>query len=1090
MDVYVAINSFLLLLSVAVNLGFAFYVYSRNPSSEVNRFFCYIFSASAFWSICFAVFLNIRSLELLLLVRRLTPVGSALIAGLVLYFSLVFPRPLVNMQKWWKYACVVPGFIFALLSVFTPFLIRSFFVTNPKYLFLGQPIFGPGYLAYTIYFFIYFFSGLGVLIYKYVNGKDREKLQIFYVFCGIAFAGLLGVILSLLLPQLGVSYLSSLGPFFTLITASFTAHAILRYKLLNIEDFLMRGILFLSISIALIGSMVFFAIGEARFIFDFLVLLSNLSLGLVVLLHNPKNKINLSFFLIACSLALWTIGVYLFWNNINVDYAFIGGKIAFLGASLIPNLLFWFCLIYPKEIKRINWLNRFLIAWPIIIFPVLVFNDRILTSVYWSNGQISRNYGPAYPLFVLYILCYLAFCFWELYKKEQILSGINKIQIRYVFMAFMLTAFFAATTNLIFPFIGIRNFSFLGPQATFFWIAIIAYAIIKHRLMSIEVVLQRSLAYAAVTVLILSFYATAVIISELFLRSLIGYSSLLISAAAALIIAIAFQPLVAFFQTFTFRHFFKGRYDYQKTLKELSQKIASVIKLDELTRLVINSFVDIMRLSEISFMLIDRERNIFRAVASNLPRYKYVEIDCQSPIVVWLTASKDILVKEEIEDEISRQKAMGEESLERVRSLEEINDVNTKLGISVWVPIISKEELIGIIALGNKLSGDVFSIEDIGLMSTMASQVAVALENSRLYNEVVNMKDYSEEILQSMVNGVMTVDKRGYIITFNAMAEKITGRKAIEVINKKPEEIWGKRGDIPRVIESSLADRCYINFETGIASQARGMVPVSLSSTILKDHDRKKNGVLVIITDMTEVKELEDKVRRADKLTALANMAAGMAHEIKNPLSSMKVLSQLLPLKFNDEQFRNKLMEIFPREINRIDRIVENLLSFARATAPNYEKLDLKAMLEESVNYFTPKALESEVKIETHYADLPQIEMDKTQMSQVFSNLMLNAIQAMPNGGTLKVETLPGKKRDDVLRSVVVRIWDTGHGISPENLKKLFDPFFTTKYGGTGLGLTITHSIIDGHKGYIDVESQVGKGTGFSVTLPITQGLV
>jgi signal transduction histidine kinase len=241
---------------------------------------------------------------------------------------------------------------------------------------------------------------------------------------------------------------------------------------------------------------------------------------------------------------------------------------------------------------------------------------------------------------------------------------------------------------------------------------------------------------------------------------------------------------------------------------------------------------------------------------------------------------------------------------------------------------------------------------------------------------------------------------------------------------------------------------------------------------------------------MTEVKELEDKVRRADKLTALATMAAGMAHEIKNPLSSMKVLSQLLPLKFSDEQYRKKMIDILPREINRIDRIVENLLSFARATAPNYEKADIQQVLMENINYFKPKAEEAGIVIETNFAALPEIEIDKSQMSQVFSNLILNAIQAMPGGGRLKIQARPLKMIDNILRTIQIIISDTGHGIGEENLKKLFDPFFTTKYGGTGLGLTITHSIIDGHKGYIDVESQLGQGTAFIITLPVSQGLV
>ncbi|MFH1347427.1 MAG: ATP-binding protein, partial [Candidatus Margulisiibacteriota bacterium] len=421
-------------------------------------------------------------------------------------------------------------------------------------------------------------------------------------------------------------------------------------------------------------------------------------------------------------------------------------------------------------------------------------------------------------------------------------------------------------------------------------------------------------------------------------------------------------------------------------------------------------------------------------------------------------------------------------------SLEEVRDEMEGLGIYIWVPIVSKDELIGIIALGNKLSGDVFTTEDIGLLSTLANQTAVALDNARLYSEVVSMRDYSEKILQSMGNGMLTVDNKAKVVTCNHPAEKITGRKGVEVLGKTCEEIWGKRGMITNIIENTLSkSKSYVNFESSIASPERGLVPVAFSSTLLLGHNGRKMGALLSIQDLSEVKELEDKVRQADKLAALATMAAGMAHEIKNPLSSMKVLCQLIPKKIDDPEFRQKLAEIIPREINRIDRIVESLLGFARATALNFEKTDIAEILEENLKYFEEQAKDSDVKIVKSYADLPKIEVDRPQISQVFSNLILNAIQAMQGGGELKIVTMPGKMIEDVLQTVKIQVSDTGHGISEDMAKKLFDPFFTTKYGGTGLGLTITHSIVDGHKGYVDVESKVGKGTTFTVTLPTHQ---
>jgi len=594
----------------------------------------------------------------------------------------------------------------------------------------------------------------------------------------------------------------------------------------------------------------------------------------------------------------------------------------------------------------------------------------------------------------------------------------------------------------------------------------------KHRFMSVGFLLQLAATYAVTALIIVLLYSFFGLLADLFLRPLIGHTVLLVNALTALVLAVAYAPLVRGFERVTDRLFFRGRYDYQKILRKISSEIASVLKLEQLAKLVVASLLETMRISEISFLLPDKDGEHFRSVPLPVQRYKQIEIDLASPIVAWLQRSKDILVRAEVE------------------KVPDVRDAMDRLGITVWVPIVSKGRMIGLIALGDKLSGEDFSTEDLVLMTTLANQTAVALDNARLYDEVVSTKNYSEEVLRSMTSGVLSTDGEGRVVTFNGMAERITGRRIDEVVGRTCLEVWGKRGTVTQVVDNTLKERTYLNYETGITSPERGMVPVSLSSTLLRDSQGLKMGALVSIQDLTEMKELEDKIRRADKLTALATMAAGMAHEIKNPLSSMKVFAQLLPQKIDDPEYRQKLEEILPREIDRIDRIVESLLGFARATEPTYQATDLNALLEEDLKYFRLQAENAGVKLKTNYSPLPEIEVDRGQMGQVFSNLILNALQAMPGGGELTVSTLPGKKVEDILQCVKVVVGDTGHGMSEETLKKLFDPFFTTKYGGTGLGLTITHSIVDGHRGGIDVESRVGKGTTFTVTLPVKQGLL
>jgi PAS domain S-box-containing protein len=906
---------------------------------------------------------------------------------------------------------------------------------------------------------------------------------VFYVVFGTALSGIISIIFSLLLPILGWARFFTLGPSFTLIMVGFITYAIVKYKLLNIEDFFSNGVLSLALIIFSAGTTYYLFTGNSRYLLPFYVVLANSFAGLFVISQNWRNRLNQIFCLLALCLTCWTLGLSTFQITGQMGW----GKFTYVFASFIPAVFLSFASIFPKIENRTGALEYFAYAFGVGLAG-LSATGLIIRGVGYLPWGHTFVLGPYYPLFVAYFVAIMLFAFGRLFMKYRRSSGISRIQIMYVFLGAFLSAFIGVTVAIVLPLLGFSRLYYLAPLSTLVMIGLIAYAMVKHRLMSIEVVIQRSTVYGTATVLIMALYALAVIVSEMFFRGIMGYSSLLISAFAALLIAVVYQPLVRVFQGLTDRLFFRGRYDYQKTLREISHKIASVIRIEELTRLIVSSFIDTMKVSEISFLLLERGNEHFRSVFLSLPRYKKIEIDVGSPIVSWLTLTKDILVRDEIEDEIGHQRYLGRAGAEQLERLEEVRDEMDRLGISIWVPIISKEKLIGIIALGDKLSGDVFTAEDIGLLGTLASQTAVALENARLYNEVVHMKDYSEKILESMVSGMLTVDNKGCIVTYNNMAEKILGRKTGEVIGQCCEEIWGKRGIIANVIENTLNQgKSYINFETNIASPERGLVPVSFSSSVLFDQNGKKMGALLTIQDLSEVKELENKVRQADKLSALATMATGMAHEIKNPLSSMKVLSQLLPIKIDDREYQKKLGEIMPREINRIDRIVESLLSFARATALKFEKTDINAILDENLKYFERQAKEAGIKIVKDYGKLPEIEVDRNQISQVISNLMLNAIQAMPEGGELRVLSFPGKKAENLLENVKVQITDTGHGIAQDTIKKLFDPFYTTKYGGTGLGLTITHSIVDGHKGYIDVESKLGKGTAFTVTLPVGQ---
>ena len=277
--------------------------------------------------------------------------------------------------------------------------------------------------------------------------------------------------------------------------------------------------------------------------------------------------------------------------------------------------------------------------------------------------------------------------------------------------------------------------------------------------------------------------------------------------------------------------------------------------------------------------------------------------------------------------------------------------------------------------------------------------------------------------------------------------------------------------------------------ETDIALSPHGdrRVTLRLSASELRDESGRSEGLVVLIRDVTELNRLEIQLRRADKLAALGTLAAGVAHEVKNPLHALSLNLHLLAKELAAPQPSQGevtgYLEVLRSEIDRIHRIVENFLRFSRPSLPEMKPLDLNALVERALSLVAFDAADHRVTIETAFDPrLDAVPGDEGQVAQVVLNLVINALQAMPSGGVLSI----GTRRDHDWAELAVT--DTGEGIPRERLPQVFDPYFTTRPGGVGLGLPIAHRIIEGHHGTIDVESEAGKGTRLVVRLPLGGG--
>ena len=361
----------------------------------------------------------------------------------------------------------------------------------------------------------------------------------------------------------------------------------------------------------------------------------------------------------------------------------------------------------------------------------------------------------------------------------------------------------------------------------------------------------------------------------------------------------------------------------------------------------------------------------------------------------------------------------------------------------------------------------------------------------RLYTEVQNSKLYNDILLDSLVSGVVAANAQRRITVFNREAQRITGLSPLDVLEQSIDCL---PDPITRVIDHTLQTDAGVMDEDISISRDSDIVPVRLSSSGFHGHTGERMGALVVLNDMTIVRKLEEQVRRTDRLASLGTLSAGMAHEIKNPLVSIKTFTQLLPERYDDKEFRDTFSDLLGQEVTRIDSIVNRLLHFSRPAKARLVELHLHELLDNSLRLVEQQLRRCNIHLERDFAaDLDLIRGDADLLSQTLINFFLNAVEAMGNSGTLSVatsRTAPGwlVSREDsgaVAECVRVTISDTGHGISRADLSRIFDPFYTTKTNGTGLGLSVSHGIIQEHGATVDVESTEGKGTTFHIVFPL-----
>ena len=341
------------------------------------------------------------------------------------------------------------------------------------------------------------------------------------------------------------------------------------------------------------------------------------------------------------------------------------------------------------------------------------------------------------------------------------------------------------------------------------------------------------------------------------------------------------------------------------------------------------------------------------------------------------------------------------------------------------------------------------------------------------------IKAFSDNLVENMPIGLVAIDDNQKITSLNHVAGSVLSLSADEVIGKDAMQIIPT--DLWELLESLDLEKDIVEKEIDCAVFEGKVIPLEVSATLLNDEDGTFLGYVLLFKDLSEVRSLRKEIARSQRLASVGRLAAGVSHEIRNPLSSIKGFATYFKERYHDVPENQQISNLMIQEVDRLNRVVGQLHEFARPIKISKKSVQIKSFIENSLKLIERQAKEANIKIQTSLlTEIDKVFVDPDRINQVLLNLYLNAIESMENEGNLSVTLIDTVEKD----GIEILILDTGKGISKDDLTHIFDPYFTTKASGTGLGLAIVHNIIEAHNGKIKVESLLGHGTTVTVLLP------
>ncbi len=696
---------------------------------------------------------------------------------------------------------------------------------------------------------------------------------------------------------------------------------------------------------------------------------TSLLMTLIVLINNPRTTTNKAFTLLSLSIALWSLFYFLWLSTPDKNLADF-----YMRTCMIPVLFMGtFFTHFVTSLLKKEWPRYLLICNYLISILIAA---TVYTPLYAKEGgaYMSFSYwllpGLLFHIHTLHFSINILYSHYLMFHSIRKGYGIFKNQVLYLFIGSVI-GFTAGFTNYFYW------YRIPIPPALILLVSVYpmmtTYAIIKYRLLDINIVFKKGTAYASGLLLVLvPIYLILLWTQNIFFKTInISYS--IIIFCLLIITAIAFYKIRLKAETAIEKVLFNNKHDYYNILTNFTKDMVSVTTLDELLNKIINTFTETLKIKKASIFLFDEEKKAYIIKASHgLDEEKNkIKIRQDVPLINYFIEKEDVAIMEEIERYPSTQQTQ-----EMIKILKDIES-------EIAIPFMEKDKIVGFCNLSAKGDRSMYSNEDIELFLSLGHQAAIAIKNALL---------------------------------------------------------------------------------------------------------------------VEKIKESKHIIRRMERLKTIGDMAAGLAHEIRNPLVPIKTCLEILPGNYGiDIESTKKIAVCALKEVERIESLLKEIMDYSRPRQPVFKDEDINDIMEKTVIFIEYEARKKGIRIERKYdSSIPTIKVDSEQMKQVLLNLIINAMDAVGNNGEINIATqkarhiLSPSGKIGEREYAQIEITDNGAGIPEENIERIFNPFYTTKHAskereGTGLGLSIVQEIITEHHGFVQVRSELGKGSSFLVNLPVEQ---